>query len=111
MQSMSEPKGMTGLPEPQEAIQAVGIPATPRSIWKPSFSRMLVRYREMSRIPEIRFRKTKDGIDHHLRPVRHALDLASEVGAHRAQLIGRLGAEWKKARGVLPRCASWFASR
>ncbi len=46
--SISEPSEITGLPEPQVATHAVGIPATPRSILKPSFSRMPVRYFEVS---------------------------------------------------------------
>ncbi len=45
---MSEPSEITGLPSPQVATQAVGIPATPRSTLKPSFSRMPVRYFEVS---------------------------------------------------------------
>src|SRR4051812_18012307 len=44
MQSTSEPSAMTGLPDPQRAVHAVGIPATPRSILKPFCSRMPVRY-------------------------------------------------------------------
>ena len=39
---------MTGLPSPQVATQAVGMPAMPRSILKPSFSRMPVRYFDVS---------------------------------------------------------------
>ena len=48
MQSMSEPSAITGLPDPQVAIHAVGMPAMPRSIVKPSFSRIPVRYFEVS---------------------------------------------------------------
>ena len=48
MSSMSEPSEITGLPDPQVASQAVGMPATPRSILKPSFSRMPVRYFDVS---------------------------------------------------------------
>ncbi len=48
MQSMSLPKEITGLPEPQVATKAVGIPATPFSTSKPFFSRRSVRYREVS---------------------------------------------------------------
>ncbi len=44
MSSMSDPSEITGFPDPQEASHAVGIPAMPRSILKPSFSRMPVRY-------------------------------------------------------------------
>ena len=43
MPSMSEPSAITGLPEPQLAVHAVGMPATPRSIRKPFFSRIPVR--------------------------------------------------------------------
>ena len=45
---MSEPSAITGLPDPQVATHAVGIPATPRSILKPFFSRMAVRYFDVS---------------------------------------------------------------
>jgi len=44
MQSTSEPSAITGFPDPQRAVHAVGIPATPRSILKPFCSRMPVRY-------------------------------------------------------------------
>ena len=43
-----EPSAITGFPDPQVATNAVGIPATPRSILKPSFSRIPVRYLEVS---------------------------------------------------------------
>jgi hypothetical protein len=46
--SMSEPSAITGFPWPQVATNAVGIPATPRSMRKPSFSRMPLRYFEVS---------------------------------------------------------------
>ena len=45
---MSEPSAITGLPDPQRAVHAVGIPATPRSMVKPCFSRTPVRYFEVS---------------------------------------------------------------
>ena len=45
---MSEPNEMTGLPEPQRATNAVGMPATPRSTVKPFCSRMPVRYFDVS---------------------------------------------------------------
>ena len=48
MPSMSEPIAITGLPEPQVATQAVGMPATPRWTLKPYFSSMPVRYFEVS---------------------------------------------------------------
>jgi len=48
MSSMSEPNEITGLPEPQRATNAVGMPATPRSTLKPFCSRMPVRYFEVS---------------------------------------------------------------
>ena len=48
MSSMSEPSAITGFPCPQVATNAVGMPATPRSILKPSFSRSVVRYLEVS---------------------------------------------------------------
>ena len=38
MQSTSVMKPITGLPEPQVATQAVGMPAIPRSTLKPFFS-------------------------------------------------------------------------
>jgi hypothetical protein len=37
---MSAMNPITGLPEPQVATKAVGIPATPRVTWKPFFSRI-----------------------------------------------------------------------
>ena len=48
MQSISDPSAITGLPDPQVAIHAVGIPAMPRSILKPSFSRIPVKYADVS---------------------------------------------------------------
>ena len=45
---MSEPSAITGLPDPQRRAHAVGMPATPRSILKPFFSRMPVRYFDVS---------------------------------------------------------------
>src|SRR5215207_8525810 len=48
MPSMSEPSAMTGLPDPHVAIHAVGMPATPRSTLKPFFSRIPVRYLDVS---------------------------------------------------------------
>ena len=44
---MSLPSAMTGPPVPQVAVQAVGMPATPRSILKPFFSSTEVRYSEV----------------------------------------------------------------
>jgi hypothetical protein len=48
MSSMSEPRAITGLPLPHVAIHAVGMPANPRSILKPFFSRMPVKYFDVS---------------------------------------------------------------
>ena len=45
---MSLPNAITGFPDPQVAIHAVGISATPRSTWKPFCSRMPVTCREVS---------------------------------------------------------------
>ena len=45
---MSEPSAMTGLPDPQLAIHAVGMPARFSSIVKPFFFRMPVRYFDVS---------------------------------------------------------------
>ncbi|MDZ7632860.1 MAG: hypothetical protein U5K74_16355 [Gemmatimonadaceae bacterium] len=45
---MSEPSEITGLPLPQRATQPVGIPATLRVTVKPFFSRIPVRYFEVS---------------------------------------------------------------
>src|SRR5688572_3111271 len=48
MPSMSDPSAMTGLPEPQVATHAVGMPATPRRTVNPFRSRMSVRYLDVS---------------------------------------------------------------
>ena len=48
MQSMSDPRAITGLPEPQLAIHAVGIPARLSWTVKPFFFRMPVRYFDVS---------------------------------------------------------------
>ena len=40
---MSEPSAITGLPDPQVAMNAVGMPAIPSSTVKPFFSRMSIR--------------------------------------------------------------------
>src|SRR5215469_12154700 len=48
MSSISEPREIIGFPEPQVATKAVGIPATPRSTLKPSFSRIPDKYLEVS---------------------------------------------------------------
>ena len=45
---MSEPSAITGLPDPHVRDPAVGMPATPRSTVKPFFSRMPVRYFDVS---------------------------------------------------------------
>src|SRR6185503_3610464 len=46
--SMSDPREMTGLPLPQRATQAVGMPATPRCTVNPFCSRMPARYFDVS---------------------------------------------------------------
>jgi hypothetical protein len=43
MPSMSEPSAMTGLPDPQVAMKAVGMPAMPSSTANPFFLRMPIR--------------------------------------------------------------------
>jgi hypothetical protein len=43
MPSMSDPSDSTGLPDPQLATKAVGIPAAFRWTVKPFFSRMAIR--------------------------------------------------------------------
>ena len=48
MPSMSEPREMTGLPEPHFATHAVGMPATPCCTVKPFCSRMPLKYFEVS---------------------------------------------------------------
>src|SRR5262249_9938147 len=48
MSSMSEPREITGLPDPHVATHAVGTPANPRVTLKPFFSRMPVRYFDVS---------------------------------------------------------------
>ena len=45
---MSLPSAITGFPEPHVATQPVGMPAMFRSMRKPSFSRMPVRYFDVS---------------------------------------------------------------
>ena len=79
---MSEPSEITGLPYPQVATQAVGMPATPRSILKPSFSRMPVRYFEVSNSWKPSSPKLKTLSDHHLRLLLHGVDLAGQIGLH-----------------------------
>ncbi len=79
---------MTGLPSPQEATQAVGMPATLRSILKPSFSRMPVRYLVVSNSWKPSSPKLKTLIDHDLRLLLHGVDLAGEVGLHGGFFIG-----------------------
>ena len=51
MQSMSEPSAMTGFPDPQVAIHAVGMPATPSSIVKPFFFEDAGQVLRTSRLP------------------------------------------------------------
>jgi hypothetical protein len=46
--SMSEPSASTGLPDPQVAMKAVGIPAMPSSTVNPFFFRTSIRYRFVS---------------------------------------------------------------
>src|SRR6266508_3742708 len=48
MQSMSEPSAITGLPDPQLAMNAVGMPAMPSCTVKPFFFKMSVRYFDVS---------------------------------------------------------------
>src|SRR5688572_17879591 len=45
---MSEPNAITGLPDPQVATHAVGMPDCPRVTLKPNFSSCAVRYRDVS---------------------------------------------------------------
>ena len=45
---MSEPSAITGLPDPQRATNAVGMPATPSCTVKPFCFRMPTRYFEVS---------------------------------------------------------------
>ena len=71
---------MTGLPEPQVATHAVGMPATPRSIRKPSFSSRPVRYLDGLHLLKAQLGEAEDGIDHDLRLVFHLVDLAGDVG-------------------------------
>ena len=48
MPSISVPREMTGLPEPQVATKAVGMPAYPSSTRKPSFRSRATRYFDVS---------------------------------------------------------------
>jgi hypothetical protein len=48
MSSMSEPSEITGLPDPHVATHAVGTPAMPRVTLNPFFSRIPVRYFDVS---------------------------------------------------------------
>ena len=48
MPSISDPSAITGFPLPHSAIQAVGIPEIPFSTLKPLFSRISVRYLDVS---------------------------------------------------------------
>src|SRR5918993_402180 len=48
MPSMSLPRAITGLPDPQVAMKAVGMPATPSSTVKPFLRRMSTTYRCVS---------------------------------------------------------------
>ena len=89
MSSISEPSEITGLPEPHVATHAVGMPATPRSILKPSFSRMPVRYFEVSNSWKPEFAETEHGVHHHLRLLLHGVDLAGQIGLHGGGLFGR----------------------
>ena len=73
-QSISLPIAMTGLPEPQRATQAVGMPATPRSIVKPFFSRISVMYFEVSNSWNAEFAEAEDLVVHHLRKLAPLLD-------------------------------------
>ena len=88
MSSMSLPSEITGLPEPQLATQAVGMPATPRWILKPSFSRIPVRYLEVSIFLEAQFAEAEDAVHHDLRLLLHGVDLSGEVGLHGGFFFG-----------------------
>src|SRR5580692_1055134 len=87
--SISLPREITGLPDPQDATHAVGMPATPCSTLKPSFSRMPERYFEVSNscIPSSPKLKTLSTITcacffiPSICPVRSALIDASLSGA------------------------------
>src|SRR5205807_2566441 len=48
MSSMSDPSAITGFPVPHVAMNAVGMPARPRSILKPFLSRISLRYFDVS---------------------------------------------------------------
>ena len=80
---MSGMNAMTGFPGPCVVTQAVGIPATPRSIWKFCFSRMPATYREVSNSWKAEFAEAEDLVDHLLRHGLHFVDFGDGFGLKR----------------------------
>ena len=88
MSSISEPSEITGLPDPQVATHAVGMPAKPRSTLKPSFSRMPLRYLRGLELLEAQLAEAEDAIHHDLRLLLHGVDLARQVGLDGGLFLG-----------------------
>ncbi len=115
MQSMSEPSAITGLPEPQLAIHAVGIPARFSCTVKPFFLRMSVRYLRRLELLEAELAEAEHLVDHLLREDRHVVD----VGRHfllvafelRRQSPPALARPAWPAAGFAPPCARSAGSR
>jgi hypothetical protein len=68
--SMSEPSAMTGLPDPNRAVHAVGIPATPRSLFLEDGGQVALGLELL----EPQLAEAEDGVDHLLRQRRHGVD-------------------------------------
>ena len=90
------------LASPHDATHAVGMPAMPRSILKPSFSRMPVRYLRGFEFLKAELAEAEDAIDHHLRLLLHVVDFAGEVGFHAASFSGEIF-DCPKAQAALRR--------
>ncbi len=79
MQSTSEPNAITGLPDPHVAIHAVGIPAMPCSILKPSFLKNAGQVLRRFNFLKSELAKAEDHVDHDLRLFRHRFNVSHDL--------------------------------
>ena len=79
MQSISDPSAMTGLPSPQLATQAVGMPATPRSNLEAFFLENAGQVFRGFNFLKSEFAEAEDHVVHHLGLLFHAVNLAHQV--------------------------------
>ena len=78
MPSMSEPSAMTGLPDPQVAVQAVGMPATPRSMREAVLLQDAGEVLRRLDFLKTQLAEAEDLVHHLLREFLHPVDFSRE---------------------------------